>query len=81
MYNRSDSATADASRGRLTDPDPGDGVLLETITTGASTIHLSPQITFANAEDTPVTTFNYRFTNDGAAGTASFTFKYLSLEA
>ena len=81
LYNRSDSATADASRGRLTDPDPGDGVLLETIATGASTIHLSPQITFANAEDTPVTTFNYRFTNDGAAGTASFTFKYLSLEA
>jgi hypothetical protein len=81
LYSRSDSATADSSRARTTDPSPGSGVLLETITTATDTIHLSPQVTFANAEDTPSTTFSYRFTKDGAAGTTTFTLNYLSLEA
>ena len=81
LYNRADSASADSSRNRSNDPVAGSGVLLETINTGSQTINLSPQTIIANAENTPSTTFNYRFTNDGSTGTATFIFKYLSLEA
>jgi hypothetical protein len=81
LYNRSDSSSADSSRNRSNDPVAGSGVLLETINTGSQTINLSPQTIIANAENTPSTTFNYRFTNDGSTGTATFIFKYLSLEA
>jgi len=81
LYTRSDLAAADASRARTQDPDSGSGVILETITSGISTVYLSPQTIFANAEDTPINTFNYRFTKDGTAGITTFTFKYLSLES
>ena len=81
LYNRADSANADSARNRSNDPVAGSGVLLETINTGSQTINLSPQTIIANAENTPSTTFNYRFTNDGSTGTATFIFKYLSLEA
>ena len=81
LYTRSDLAAADASRARTQDPDSGSGVILETITSGISTVYLSPQTIFANAEDTPINTFNYRFTKDGSAGITTFTFKYLSLES
>ena len=80
LYTRSDLATADASRTRTEDPGSGSGVILETITSGINTVYLSPQTIFANAEDTPINTFNYRFTKDGSAGITTFTFKYLSLE-
>ena len=80
LYTRSDLADADASRARTQDPNPGSGVILETITSGISTVYLSPQTIFASAEDTPINTFNYRFTKDGTAGITTFTFKYLSLE-
>ena len=81
LYTRSDLATADASRVRTVDPDPGSGVILETITSGISTVYLSPQTIFSSAEDTPINTFNYRFTKDGTAGITTFTFKYVSLES
>ena len=81
LYTRSDLASADASSARTQDPDSGSGVILETITSGISTVYLSPQTIFANAEDTPINTFNYRFTKDGSAGITTFTFKYLSLES
>ena len=81
LYTRSDLADADAGRARTQDPDSGSGVILETITSGISTVYLSPQTIFANAEDTPINTFNYRFTKDGSAGITTFTFKYLSLES
>ena len=81
LYTRSDLATADASRVRTVDPDPGSGVILETITSGISTVYFSPQTIFSNAEDTPINTFNYRFTKDGTAGITTFTFKYISLES
>ena len=80
LYTRSDLADADASRARTQDPNPGSGVILETITSGISTVYLSPQTIFASAEETPINTFNYRFTKDGTAGITTFTFKYLSLE-
>ena len=81
LYTRSDLATADANRVRTVDPDPGSGVILETITSGISTVYFSPQTIFASAEDTPINTFNYRFTKDGGAGITTFTFKYVSLES
>lgn len=80
LYTRSDLASSDASRTRTEDPSSGSGVILETITSGINTVYLSPQTIFANAEDTPINTFNYRFTKDGSAGITTFTFKYLSLE-
>lgn len=80
LYNRADSASTDSARNRSDDPVAGSGVLLETINTGSQTINLSPQTIIANAENTPSTTFNYRFTNDGSTGTATFIFKYLPLE-
>ena len=80
LYTRSDLADADAGRARTQDPNAGSGVILETITSGISTVYLSPQTIFASAEDTPINTFNYRFTKDGTAGITTFTFKYLSLE-
>ena len=81
LYTRSDLADADASRARTQDPDSGSGVILETITSGVSTVYLSPQTIFANAEDTPINNYDYRFTKDGSAGITTFTFKYLSLES
>ena len=60
LYTRSDLADADASRARTQDPDSGSGVILETITSGVSTVYLSPQTIFANAEDTPINNYDYQ---------------------
>lgn len=81
LYNRAAAATADASRGRETDPTAGSGLITETISAGTETIRLTPAPTFANVESPVTDQYPYRFRNDGTAGSATITLSYLILEA
>lgn len=82
IYANGASRTADASRSEVTDPEPDAGVIAEVITTGATTVIMSPAAYGFNLEATPTTTIPCAVTNkSGSAGTVSVTLNVLQLEA
>jgi|APGre2960657404_1045060.scaffolds.fasta_scaffold00483_14 hypothetical protein len=82
LYTDSTSRTADASRLEGVDPAPGAGVIAEVITTGASTILISPGAFGFNNEGTPTTNIPVRVTNkSGSTSTVTVTLVVVQLEA
>ena len=82
LYTDSASRTADNSRSEGVDPAPGAGVIAEIITTGASTILISPGAFGFNNEASPTTNIPVRVTNkSGAASTVTVTLVVVQLEA
>jgi hypothetical protein len=82
LYTDSASRTADNSRLEGVDPAPGAGVIAEIITTGASTILISPGAFGFNNEASPTTNIPVRVTNkSGAASTVTVTLVVVQLEA
>ena len=82
LYTDSASRTADNSRSEGVDPAPGAGVIAEIITTGASTILISPGAFGFNNESSPTTNIPVRVTNkSGAASTVTVTLVVVQLEA
>ena len=82
LYTDSTSRTADASRLEGVDPAPSAGVIAEVITTGASTILISPGALGFNNEGTPTTNIPVRVTNkSGATSTVTVTLVVVQLEA
>jgi len=82
IYTDDASRTADASRAETTDPTPDAGVVAEVITTGASTILVSPGVFGFNNEATPTTTIPCAVKNkSGSTATVQVTLKLLQLEA
>jgi hypothetical protein len=82
LYTDSASRTADNSRSEGTDPAPGAGVIAEIITTGASTILISPGAFGFNNESSPTSNIPVRVTNkSGAASTVTVTLVVVQLEA
>lgn len=82
LYTDAASRAADSSRDISTDPQPGDGVIVEVVTAGAETVVISPGAIGFNNETTPTTTIPCRVTNKSGASTAvEVTLKILQLEA
>ena len=82
LYTDAASRAADSSRDINTDPQPGDGVIVEVVTAGAETVVISPGSIGFNNETTPTTTIPCRVTNKSGASTAvEVTLKILQLEA
>ena len=82
LYTDSASRTADISRLEGTDPLPGTGVIAEVITTGASTILISPGALGFNNESSPTTNIPVRVTNkSGATTDVTVTLVVVQLEA
>lgn len=82
LYTDSASRTADNSRLEGTDPAPGAGVIAEIITTGASTILISPGALGFNNEASPTTNIPVRVTNkSGSTTTVTVTLVVVQLEA
>ena len=82
LYTDSASRTADNSRLEGTDPLPGAGVVAEIITTGASTILISPGALGFNNEASPTTAIPVRVTNkSGATTDVTVTLVVVQLEA
>ena len=82
VYTDSASRTADASRLETDDPAPSAGVVVETITTGASTVLISPAVYGFNNEN-PVTDVIPIAVKNKSGGTAivTVTLTLLQLEA
>lgn len=82
VYTDNASRTADASRLETDDPAPGAGVVVETITTGASTVLISPAVYGFNNEN-PVTDVIPIAVKNKSGGTATITvtLTLLQLEA
>lgn len=82
LYTDAAARSADSSRDINTDPQPGDGVIAEVVTTGAETVVISPGAIGFNNESTPTTTIPCRVTNKaGASYAIEVTLKILQLEA
>ena len=82
LYTDSASRTADNSRLEGTDPLPGAGVIAEVITTGASTILISPGAFGFNNEGSPTTNIPVRVTNkSGSTTDVTVTLVVVQLEA
>jgi hypothetical protein len=82
LYTDSASRTADNSRLEGTDPLPGAGVIAEVITTGASTILISPGAFGFNNESSVSTNIPVRVTNkSGATTDITVTLVVVQLEA
>ena len=82
LYTDSASRTADNSRLEGTDPLPGAGVIAEVITTGASTILISPGAFGFNNESSPTTNIPVRVTNkSGSTTDVTVTLVVVQLEA
>lgn len=67
LYTNATSRTSDAARTQTTDPTPGSGVLAEVITTGISTVVITPAIVGWNDDTTPGTNIYAKVTNLGSA--------------
>jgi len=72
VYTDQASRTADASRLETDDPAPGAGVVVETITTGADTVLISPAVLGFNNES-PVTDVIPISVKNKSGGTRTFT--------
>ena len=82
LYTDSASRTADNSRSEGVDPAPGAGVIAEIITTGASTILISPGAFGFNNESSPTTNIPVRVTNkSGSTTDITVTLVVVQLEA
>jgi len=82
LYTDSASRTADNSRSEGVDPAPGAGVIAEIITTGASTILISPGAFGFNNESSPTNNIPVRVTNkSGATTDVTVTLVVVQLEA
>jgi hypothetical protein len=83
IYTGSVAMTNDSSRSITTDPTPGSGVVVESVTTGASTTYtsFSPAVIGYNF-DSPITTNLYMkvYNNSGSTSTVTITLTYLKLE-
>jgi hypothetical protein len=81
FYSDQTSRTADASRLQTTDPDPGSGVLLEVVSTGAQTALVTPSASYFNSESTPLSEIYVRVKNlSGAANAITITASILASE-
>jgi hypothetical protein len=82
LYTDAASRTADNGRLEGTDPVPGAGVIAEVITTGASTILISPGAFGFNNEGSPTTNIPVRVTNkSGITTDVTVTLVVVQLEA
>lgn len=82
LYTDAASRTADNSRSEGTDPVPGAGVIAEIITTGASTILISPGAFGFNNEGSPTNIIPVRVTNkSGTTTDVTVTLTVVQLEA
>lgn len=82
LYTNVASRTADAARVQGDDPVTGTGVVVETISTGAETIIISPGVHGFNDEATPIGSIPIAVTNlSGAAATITVTLTLLQIEA
>ena len=81
LYTDTASRTADAGRTQNIDPQPGSGVIVETITTGANTIIISPGVVGFSNESPPTTDIPMAITNNsGGNTTITVTLTLLQLE-
>lgn len=67
LYNTTAARTADSARAETTDPTPGSGVLLEVITSGASTVQVTPTAGYYNDESTPLSELYAKIVNKSGA--------------
>ena len=82
VYTHGSARSADASRAQTEDPASDAGVIAEVITTGASTVQISPGTIGYSFEGTPSTTIPVRVTNlSGSASTVQVTLTVIQLEA
>lgn len=82
LYTDDASRSADASRLEGVDPAPGSGVIAEVITTGASTILISPGAFGFNNEGSPTNNIPVRVTNkSGTTTDVTVTLVVVQLEA
>lgn len=82
LYTNVASRSADAARAQGDDPASGAGVIVETISTGAQTIIISPSVHGFNDETTPVNAIPIAVTNlSGSAAAITVTLTLLQLEA
>ena len=82
VYTDSASRTADASRLETADPAPSAGVVVETITTGASTVLISPAVYGFNNENPVTDVIPIAVKNkSGGTATVTVTLTLLQLEA
>jgi hypothetical protein len=83
IYTNSASMASDSARSISTDPTPGNGIVAESITTGASITvsSFSPAVIGYNL-DSPVTTSLYMkvYNNSGSTGTVTVTLTYIKFE-
>jgi hypothetical protein len=81
LYSNIATQTSDASRNQFTDPQPGSGVMVEAITTGANIVLISPAAVGWNdsspvSNSIPITVTNLA----NSTATISVTITYLGLE-
>lgn len=81
LYNTAAAAAADAGRAQGTDPAPGSGVLLETITTAGQTIVLTPVPNIVNMESPVTNSYPWAFSNTTDTASAAIEVWYLSIQA
>ena len=82
IYTDTASRTADASRVETADPAPGAGVVVETITTGADIILISPAVLGFNNENPVTDVIPIAVKNkSGTAQAITVTLTLLQLEA
>ena len=82
LYNTTAARTADSARAETTDPDPGSGVVLEVITTGADTVQVTPTSGYYNDETTPLSELYAKIVNkSGVTSTVQVDIVLLSLES
>ena len=82
IYSHTSARSADASRAQDTDPGDDAGVIAEVVTTGATTVQISPGALGYSFEATPNTTIPCRVTNlSGGAAAVTVTLTAVQLEA
>ena len=73
FYVSTAARTADSSRLKTEDPEPGSGVVAEFITTGDEIVLATPPAAYFNGESTPLAEIYGRITNLVNEGTRTIT--------
>lgn len=79
LYASAAAASADASRGVLTSPAEGAGVIADPRLAAAGVQHLNPFESVRSEESPAITSYPWRFKNEGATGAVLIVLTYVSL--